>query len=44
VGFFKAFFKMAAHNSIEIVDIILVLDEAGRNYCKAEIIVEQIVS
>jgi len=31
----KAFFKMAAYNSIEIVDVILMLDEAG-NYCRAE--------
>jgi len=36
VGFFKAFFKMAAYNSNEIVDIILVLGETGRNYCKTE--------
>jgi len=27
---------MAAYSSNEIIDIILVLDEAGRNYCKAE--------
>jgi len=27
---------MAAYSSNEIVDIILVLGEAGRNYCKAE--------
>jgi len=36
MGFFKAFFKMAAYSSNEIVDIILMLDEAGRNYCRAE--------
>jgi len=36
VGFFKSFFKMAAYSSNEIVDIILVLDEARRNYCRAE--------
>jgi len=29
VGFFKAFFKMIAYSLNEIVDIILVLDEAG---------------
>jgi len=29
VGFFKAFFEMAAYSSNEIVDIIFVLDEAG---------------
>jgi len=27
---------MAAYSSNEIVDIILVLSEAGRNYCRAE--------
>jgi len=27
---------MAAYSSTEIVDIILVLDEAERNYCRAE--------
>jgi len=27
---------MAAYNSYEIVDIIHVLGEAGRNYCRAE--------
>jgi len=27
---------MAAYSSNEIVDIILVLGETGRNYCKAE--------
>jgi len=32
VGFFTAFFKMAAYSSNEIVDIILVLGEAERNY------------
>jgi len=31
MDFFKAFFKIAAYSSNEIVDIILVLDEAGRN-------------
>jgi len=36
VGFFKAFFKMAAYSSNEIVDIILVLSEAGQNYCRAK--------
>jgi len=35
VGFFKVFFKMVAYSSNEIkVDIILVLGEAGQNYCR----------
>jgi len=29
MDFFKAFFKIAAYSSNEIVDIILVLDEVG---------------
>lgn len=36
VSFFKVFFKMAVHSSNEIVDIILVLGEAGQNYCRVE--------
>jgi len=36
MGFFKAFFKMAAYSSNEIIDIIFVLGEAGRNYCRAQ--------
>ena len=36
VSFFKTFFKMIAYSSNEIVDIILVLDKAGRNYCRVE--------
>jgi len=35
-GFFKAFFKIAVYSSNEIVDVIPVLGEARRNYCKTE--------
>jgi len=36
MGFFKAFFKMVAYSLNKIVDIILVLGAAGRNYCRTQ--------